>query len=174
MWSWTVLAATMSGRERQLNSEEALLRMESFYLRKGRDQKGFTLLEMLIAVTLIAVALLATASMQGIAINSNSIANRLAVGNLLAQQAAEDLHSLNINDPKLTSASAGNYMLDQINSSNTLTVLGAGVYSATYSTTPNNPVTGTTRIDVSVVYTAHQYTQTQTKTVTYTTYKMVL
>jgi len=156
--------------------------MKNLFFGKCRDQKGFTLLEMLIAVTLIAIGLLATASMQGVALRSNSIANRLTVANLLAQKVIEDLHSRSANDAIYLNASPVTnvqYILDPVTSSPTITIPGAGVYSATYSITPNATisstlVTGTTRIDVTVSYIAQVAAQTVTKAVTYTSYKMVL
>jgi type IV pilus assembly protein PilV len=141
-----------------------------------KNEKGFTLLEMLIAVTLIAVGLLATASMQGIALNSNSIANKLSVANLLAQKVVEDLHSRSVSDSIFTSSVSNvAYMLNSSGTPSTnITIPGAGTYSATYTITPNASATGTTRIDVTVRYTSRKYTQTVTNTVTYTTYKMVI
>jgi len=156
--------------------------MVSFYHRKGSGQKGFTLLEMLIAVTLIAVGLLATASMQGVALRSNSIANRLTVANLLAQKVMEDLHSRSSSDPIYLNAIPVvnvQYTLDSVASSPTLTVPGAGAYTATYSLTPNATingasVVGTTQIDVTVSYQSQVAAATVTKAVSVTSYKMVI
>lgn len=140
-----------------------------------RNEKGFTLLEMLVAVSLMAVGLLAAVSMQGIAINSNAIANRLSVANLLAQKVAEDLHSRQVSDPIFTTAVTNvTYDLDPQTNATSLTIPGAGTYTATYSITPNASATGTTQIDVNVSYTSRKFSGSATRVVSYTTYKMIV
>jgi type IV pilus assembly protein PilV len=127
--------------------------MKTMRTRKSRN--GFTLLELLIAVSLLAIGLLAVVSMQSVAMNANMVSNRLTVATTLAQQVAEDMLSWNISDPRLNSpgipmpaAAAPNYIF--INPSTgasmgtQIYIPGAGTYSARYSTTPNFPVNGTT------------------------------
>ena len=140
---------------------------------ENRNQKGFTLLEVLVALAILAIGLLATASMQGVAMNSNYIANRMSVANMLGQQVLEELHSRPISDPVLTAAVVGaNYDLDPATAGNRITIRGAGVYSATYTTTPNNPINGTTRISVTISY-INPANGVVTQTRTFTTFKMV-
>lgn len=127
-----------------------------------RDQKGFTLLELLVAVTLLAIGLLAVASMQATAINGNAIANRNTVISSLAQEVMEDIVSWKSSPPPadarlLTTVSNANYPLRNP------TIAGAGTFSAVYSVTPNNPVTQVSKIDVTVTG--------ANKTVTLTCYK---
>ena len=144
---------------------------------KNDRQRGFTILELLVALSLLAIGLLATASMQGIAMNANSIANRLSVAASLGQQVAEDFLSRKIADPVLNTASVDlTYDLDPLSAATSITIPGAGTYDARYSITPNAVVdgasqTGTTQIDVSIRYTVKDGS---TKVVTYTTYKRVV
>jgi type IV pilus assembly protein PilV len=142
-----------------------------------RNQDGFTLLELLVAISIIAVGLLAAASMQGVAINSDSVANRVSVGSSLAQQVAEDLISSSSTGTVLNTNGTFNYMLDQVNHSNVLTVQSAGRFRAVYTTqtSPKIPVitgptvTGTTQVSVTVKYIAPNAVETDVAT--FTTYK---
>jgi prepilin-type N-terminal cleavage/methylation domain-containing protein len=65
-------------------------------IRSGRDfmterQKGFTLLEVIIAMAILSIGLLAVGYMQITAIDSNSTGNRITEGTSLAQDKLEEL-----------------------------------------------------------------------------------
>lgn len=125
------------------------------YMRseKRQNMRGFTLLEVLVAITLLAIALLATASMQGVALKRDTIANKMSIGSMLAQQAADEMLSRAKNDPSYNVflvASAGTCDLDPLTPSNTLDIPGAGIFQATFTTTLNDGITGLTRIDITV------------------------
>ena len=47
--------------------------------RTSGNQQGFTLLEMLVALMIMTIGLLAVATMQAVALNANSVANRVSV-----------------------------------------------------------------------------------------------
>jgi prepilin-type N-terminal cleavage/methylation domain-containing protein len=141
-------------------------------LRIDHNQHGFTLLEVLVALAILAIGLLATASMQGVAVNSNFIANRIAVTNMLGQQILEELHSRPITDPDLLQARNNlPVLLDPVTPSNSLAIPGAGFYTATFSTTPNFPIVGTTQILATVTYTNLSGLTTSR---TFTTFKLVM
>ncbi|HTP05650.1 MAG TPA: prepilin-type N-terminal cleavage/methylation domain-containing protein [Nitrospirota bacterium] len=123
-------------------------------LQRSGNQKGFTLLELLIAVSFLAMALLAVVGLQTTAIQSNSIANRLSAATSIAQQIMEDFAARPIDDPLLNSTNTNiNYNFN-VNTMTTpvfsITVPNAGTYSATYSTSVNNPTSGVTRLDIVV------------------------
>jgi prepilin-type N-terminal cleavage/methylation domain-containing protein len=143
-------------------------------------QDGFTLLELLIAIAFLAIGLSATAAMQAVAINGNSVANKVSVASFLAQQIAEEISSRDISDPSLNTAGNGPYMFVDWSSGSQqivsqLSITGAGIFTATYNIQPNwSPysgslpgLTGSTEITVNVTATNPAYTAT------YTTYKMV-
>ena len=133
-----------------------------------KDEKGFSLVELLIAITILAIGLLAVAGMQSTAINSNAWANRLSTATSLAQEVMEDLLAKDAGDvifSATTAATAYDLNIPDTTTMN-ITISGAGTFSATRTITINTPVTGTVRIDVSVT--------DGTRTVTLRSYKRVI
>jgi type IV pilus assembly protein PilV len=59
-----------------------------------RDSQGFTLVELMIALFIFAIGILAVASMQGEAIKGNSFSDLMTVANTLAEAKMEDLMGL--------------------------------------------------------------------------------
>jgi len=147
-------------------------------MRLIKNRKGFTLIELLVALSIIAIGLLAAASMQGIAVNGNSVSNRVSVASELAQLVAEDVLSSSLTGTILTTSGGPyNYMLDPVNGS--LTVPGTGTFSAQYwTTTPviisGATVTGTTQVTVQVSYLNRTAHGTPTPVTTFTTYKRAI
>jgi type IV pilus assembly protein PilV len=116
-----------------------------------QKQRGFTLIELLIAMTIFAIGLLAIAGMQITAIHANSKSNTLTVATSLAQQVMEDLLSKDPTDPFYATATPPNTTYDQFDPvpSTTITVPGAGTYSATYSVQPGG--SGTSMENVTTI-----------------------
>ncbi len=111
---------------------------------KNRRQfeRGFTLLELLVAIDILAIGLLAVASMQASAIRSNSLAERVTVITAVAQGALEDLMARADSDP-IFDAAASNVPYD------TRIVQGV-TYNAAYTMTPDTPVTGVAQVVMTV------------------------
>ena len=63
------------------------------------NQKGFTLIEILIAITVFAIGILGVAAMQLGAIKGNSYSSHLTEATTLAQNKMEELMMLDYNDP---------------------------------------------------------------------------
>jgi prepilin-type N-terminal cleavage/methylation domain-containing protein len=143
-------------------------------LYKNGSMSGFSLLELLIAIAILAIGLLAAATMQGVAMNANSYANRISVGTMVGQQVAEDLCSLKITDPLLHTAVANatyNRLFDPATMASTAGAVlmpGTGTFSAQFDVAPDTPRTGTTQITVRVFYNG-----STTPVVSFRTYKMV-
>ena len=116
-----------------------------------RNQQGFTLAELLVALTIFAIGLLAVAGMQVTAIRTNSRSNTMTVATSMAQRVMEDILSRDpINPFFVTPGSDETYDLDRDSAATTVSVEGAGSYSATYSVTPDTPVANVTQITVTV------------------------
>lgn len=109
------------------------------------NRRGFTLVEMLVAILLMSVGVIATLSMVSTAMNANSHANRLTTKTSLAQQMLEDLLSQQGLPVPATNAV---YDLDLNASTNDLSAEGAGTYHATYTTRQSS--SSMIRIDVEV------------------------
>jgi len=125
-------------------------------MRTAYLQNGFSLLELLIAVSLLSIGLFAVVSMQATAIGSNGIANQHTSLASLAQEVMEDILSWKGDDSRLSVAASNSaYDLDPGAAGPSLTIPGSGTYNATYSITPDapvngNPIPGLTRIEVTV------------------------
>lgn len=103
------------------------------------NQRGFTLVEMLVAILLMTVGVITTLSLITTAIKSDSTANRLTAKASLAQQVMEDLLSRRIDDPDITSSVTKISNLNSTGSNNDIVIQGAGTFHAKYSTSINTP-----------------------------------
>lgn len=119
-----------------------------------KNEKGFSLVELLIAVFLLTVGLLTVAAMQTTAINYNSWANRLTTATALAQEVMEDLLARDSTDAVFQTDSGGEilYDFDKITAGtqNSITITGAGDFTATYAIDADSPAVGVATITVTV------------------------
>lgn len=69
--------------------------------QKLGDKKGFTIVELLVAVVVMSIAFAGLATMEIACINGTSIANNVTTGITLAQDKMEELKSLHLEDPEL-------------------------------------------------------------------------
>ena len=100
-------------------------------------EDGFTLIEVLIALTIFAVGLLAVASMQTSAIRMNSTAGKLTHLSTWGTDKIEELSALSYSDSLLDSA--GNPHQELLED-----------YTISWTVIDNNPVTNTKNITVTV------------------------
>jgi type IV pilus assembly protein PilV len=98
---------------------------------KINDEKGFSLIEILIAITVFAIGILAVGKMQITAIKGNSFANDLTKATTLAQDRMEGLIGLSYTDP----------LLDDTNGDSHAGIDDANATTADHND-PNNPVDG--------------------------------
>ncbi|HVO84543.1 MAG TPA: prepilin-type N-terminal cleavage/methylation domain-containing protein [Syntrophobacteria bacterium] len=77
-------------------------------LQKRRGSPGFSLLELMVALFILAVGMLAVASMQSQAIRGNSFSDLVTIGNTLAQAKMEFLMGLAPTDANLKDNNTAN------------------------------------------------------------------
>jgi type IV pilus assembly protein PilV len=132
------------------------MRQDTVYTKKAgiktiQKDQGFTLIEVLIAITIFAVGLLAVAAMQTSAITVNSTAGQITTRMTWAQDKLEELMALPYSDPPLEDLgnppsgtdSAGNLHQETISD-------GSDNYTISWAVTDDTPITGTKLITVTV------------------------
>ena len=102
-----------------------------------KKENGYTLIEVLIALTIFAVGLLAVAGMQAAAVRMNSTADKLTNLSTWGMDKIEELSALPYSDPLLDSAV--NPYQEQL-----------GDYTISWTVIDNNPITNTKNITVTV------------------------
>jgi prepilin-type N-terminal cleavage/methylation domain-containing protein len=140
-------------------------------LKGLKSQQGFTLLEILVAITLMLIGVFAVLGMQTVALQSNSIANQLTVATSLASEALEDISSSNWT---VVGTSLSNGTITMNNGADTsygsYSYQSAGAYNIMCTPTLNSPISGIVRLDVTATYSY----KGNNKSVTMTGYKRIL
>ena len=122
-----------------------LFTFKKLVINKKYDEKGFTLVEVLVAMTIFAIGLLAIAGMQITAIKTNSSANTRTVQTDIAASILEEVLDLDIAAPGLA---AGNHNWVFIDDNDT--VVSGGTYLADYTVSLNTPVTNIIQVVLNV------------------------
>ncbi len=120
------------------------------------DEKGFSLIEILIAITVFAIGILALGKMQITSIKGNSFGNELTRAITLAQNKAEELTGLPYDDP-LTKDTNDNGIggLDDTQSGNNVIADGNqvnGRYNISWNIANDYPINNTKTIRVFVTW----------------------
>lgn len=115
------------------------------------SQSGFSLIELLVAVVILAVGLLGLAQLQVTAIKANSQSSTSTAATALAQQVVEKIAAMDADDVMFDAPTAGFVAWP---GGSSVTVPGAGTYNITYSTAQvqaaGNNVSNLFKIDVRV------------------------
>lgn len=113
---------------------------------KVQGQAGFSLVELLVAVLILAVGLLGLAELQVSTMKANAQSDSITVANHLAQKVIEEISAASGNDPRLVTT-----VTAQTWTGSPFTVAGAGAYNVTYDVVSNyGGVTGLSQINVHV------------------------
>ncbi len=72
------------------------------------EDKGFTVVELLVAVVVMSIAFAGLTTMEVACINGTSIANNVTTGITLAQDKMEELQTLDLDDPELDDNNSSN------------------------------------------------------------------
>lgn len=90
-----------------------------------KKQAGFTLVELMVAVVILAIGLLGLVQLQVTAIKTNSQSMTSTASKALAQKTVEEFAALSADDPVFTDGQTGTW--------GTYTTQGGGTYTVTYS-----------------------------------------
>lgn len=115
-------------------------------------QSGFSLVELLVAITILSVGLLGLAELQITATKANSQSDSITVANGLAQKVVEEIAAMDA-DETIFGADAGIPAgeVSQTWTGSPYTIAGAGVYNVTYDVETNlDMVTGLSQITIHV------------------------
>ena len=151
-------------------------------LNNFKDSRGFTLVELLVAVCIMAIAFAGLATMQIACINGNSIASNITIGMTLAQDKMEELNSLDFNDPELADNNVANDLnLQDATDDSSLVGNNAnsddghretdidtegnagGTYTRIWNIADNTPTTGMKTTVVIVTWKSHKVTVSSIK-----------
>lgn len=113
-----------------------------------KNNRGFTFMELMVALGIFTIVLLAIAGMQIAAIRANSFANNMSTAVILAQDKMEELKRLAYNHSQLTDDGDANDLLD-IENPDHQEHLDRG-YIRVWNISDNNPVNGTKTVAVIV------------------------
>lgn len=121
--------------------------------RSLNNQKGFTLVELLVAITLMVIGVFAVIGMQTVALQSNSIADQLTVATSLASGAIEDISSSTWSST-VTGITNGTDMLPfgSETTYGTYSFQNKGLYTITCIPTNLPNIAGMVKLDVIVTY----------------------
>ena len=112
-------------------------------MKRLSNQKGFTLLELLIALTILTIGLLGLAGLHIAAIQGNVSGFKISTAAAVAQERIEELKAL---DASATALSAGAHADDGNQ------VVQGITYNRSYTIQDNTPVTGTSTITLTVTW----------------------
>ena len=124
---------------------------------KINNEKGFSLIEILIAITIFAIGMLAVGKMQITAIKGNYFANDLTKATTLAQNRMEELIGLSYADPLLDDTNGNsNAGIDDVNATadhNDSNNPVDGRYNIFWNIATDHPINNTKEIRVIVRWT---------------------
>jgi type IV pilus assembly protein PilV len=111
---------------------------ERIHMGRLKDKKGFTLLEVMIAMVILAIGLLGLASMHIMAIKGNSFGQQMTVASTMAQNQLEQLRQ-----------TTGTL----VNGNDTVTDQNGITYTRQWTVTLNSPQQGTTTVVITINWT---------------------
>jgi type IV pilus assembly protein PilV len=114
------------------------------------NHSGFTLLEVLIAISILTVGLLGVAQMQIMGIRGNYFSGNTTTALSLAEEKMEDLLGKSYSDAELTGSVAPGTDHPDLNNPIDETGQAGGIYSRMWTVIDNIPITDTKTVTVNV------------------------
>lgn len=141
-----------------------------FKVQNSNPQAGLTLIELLVALTILAIGLLGVALMQITAISGNTFSREMAVATELGQDMLEKLNALEYTDTALTAGvihptqdDVDNGLGVGIGTANVIDergqTIGPLIYTRTWSVVDDSPATNMKTITVTVSWIDRQRQQ---------------
>lgn len=130
------------------------------------EQKGFTILEVLVAISILTVGLLAVASMQVSAIRGNHLSSNVTAALALAEDKMEQLLGIDYNDASLQDIIPGNNANLDTTASGSVdheelnideTGDPGGQYRRVWNISNNDPITNNKAITVIVTWNQNKH-----------------
>ena len=117
------------------------------------NQKGFTLLELLIALVILAIGLLGLAGLQVAAIKGNVSGFKISTASAVAQQRIEELKAMDSTSATLSAGVHPDNCPPPVPPATTNDCIIQGItYSRSYTIQDDTPVTGTSTITFTVAW----------------------
>ena len=113
------------------------------------DERGFSLLELMIALVILAIGVLMLTGMQFATINANANGYKMSTAAVLGERLMERVKLLAFNDPQLI-AGTYNGAINVGGASYFPMVVNGLTYTGTYIVTDDTPIVGLKRIDLTV------------------------
>jgi len=114
------------------------------------NQPGFTLLEVLIAISILTVGLLGVAQMQIMGIRGNYFSGNTTAALTLAEEKMEDLLGKSYTDAELAGSGAPGTDHNDLDNPIDETGQTGGIYNRMWTVIDNTPITDTKTVTVSV------------------------
>ncbi len=114
-----------------------------FSVNLFEDNRGFTILEVLISICLLSIAMMGLATLQSRGIRGNDLGNRTTQAVALAQDKAEEL--INDNATDLAIAAGNDANIDETGSA-------GGIFTRTWTIQTDTPVTNSDTVTVTVTW----------------------
>ena len=112
----------------------------------NKRQSGFTLIEVMIAVVILAAGILALATMQIVSIRSNAFSTEMTYATMLAQSEFEEFRNMAYDDITPTGGTPDSKVIPASETSKGIP------YTVQWTVTNNTPITNMKTIDLDVLW----------------------
>jgi type IV pilus modification protein PilV len=116
---------------------------ELLFTRKSRRQRGFTLVETMVAILVLTIGLFSVAALMGSSLNMGAHARYMSTAALLASEKLEDLSRLPNNNAAVAAGTYNDSVQISSNNGNIVETTSAGGVTTLYTQAPGGSMTVT-------------------------------